>query len=235
MVYPLGDPPANTTFILSTGTLQDGEPLSIYQYWFFWPGCALAPTAPLCLAGHQYNDWEFIYLYWKTTNPLSPVLQTVYTRFHFYFWKATPGSQVTLNNTQVIVSFSTSFHSPTVDTLPLSSFLKPANYSVSIPFVSSSVLGLNSWSYPVTNGGPHTLPLWQDPTSPPATGPNAYEISSSGNAAAPDPFSLYGTGRNIPSAALAGLVSGAAVYFFLLVVVIDIRGFERILKRRRRR
>jgi hypothetical protein len=232
MLYPLGDPPANVTFLLTTGTLSDGEPVSAYQYWYFWPGCAIAPAGALCKAGHVANDWEFVYIYWKTTNPLAPTLMSVYTRFHFFFWKSTPGSQVTLNSTQVIVTFSTSFHSPTVDTAALSSFFKPSNASLSIPTPVTN-LGITIWSYPVTNGGPHFVTIWQDPSSPPAAGPNAYENDANGNAAPPDPFSLYGTGRNFQGALLAGLGGGFLSFLFFAVVRIDISGFKKILRRRR--
>lgn len=222
------------TFVTSTGSLGDGEPLSVYQYWYFWPGCALAPTSPLCLAGHSANDWEPVYIYWKTTNPAAPILLAVYTRFHFFFWRQTAGSQVTLNGTQPIITFSTTYHAPTVDTFKLTQFIKPANESLSIPYNPSQAppfIG-GAWIYSVSNGGPHTLTVFLDPGSPPASGPTAYENDAAGNAGPIDPFTLYGTGRNFQVGFIAGGVTTLAIFGLLTAVRIDIAGFRKVLGRK---
>lgn len=235
ILYPLGDPPSNVTYTVTTGTLSNGAPVSVYQYWFFWPGCALAPNSPLCLAGHQANDWEPLYIFWSPTLT-SGVLLNVYWRYHFYFWKNTPGSQTTLNGTQIIVTFSKTYHTPTVDTTPLSAFFKPSNVSLSIPVQTpASLPGLSSvWTYYVSNGGPHSLPIFLDPGSPPANGPNAYENSANGYAGPSDPFSPnFGTTHNYQIGLAAGSFAAGVIASLGLLVEVDIHGFQKILRRRR--
>jgi hypothetical protein len=222
-IYTKGAPPQNVTFLVSTGALADGEPLTVYQYWFFWQGCQLNPTGPLCLIGHSANAWEPLYLYWKTTNPTSPVLLAAETRTHFV-WRQTAGSQIELNGTQPVIKFALSkvtilgqsfagFVPTLLSSGPIVTLLG-ANATVTYPFTNSTGLfSQSNFYYPVTNGGPHTLQLFQDPNSPPSSGPNAYEPG----AAPADPFYLYGSGRNLQVGFLIG--AGVTFAFYLLFTV----------------
>jgi hypothetical protein len=117
----------------------------------------------------------------------------------------------------------------------LAGFLKPSNVSLSYPFNQNQQPPFvpGSWYYPVSNGGAHTLLVWLDPASPPATGPTAYENDASGNAGPADPLLLLGDTSNIQNGVLAGAVTTALIYGLFLAVEIDVAGFRKLLRRRR--
>ena len=111
------------------------------------------------------------------------------------------------------------------------SSLLGANASVSFPynpntpgFFTSSI-----WTYPVINGGPHNLPVINDPNSPYGTGPNAYEAG----AGPQDPFSLYGSGRNLQTAAAVGFVVTLGIYLISTAGLIEERRLKVWLRKRR--
>jgi hypothetical protein len=240
LIYTKGVPPSNITYQLSTGALGNGEPVSVFQYWFFWAGCGLAPQGRLCLAGHSGNDWEPLYIYWKTTNPISPVLLAVQTRLHF-IWRQVPGSQVQLNGTQVVVKFALASTTilgttyagilPTVlSSGPVNSLLG-SNATISYPLTNSTGLfGTSSWYYSLVNGGTHNVGLTLDPNSPPGTGPTAYEPG----AGPADPFVLYGSGRNVQTGFLVGAGVTFLTYLILSLGLFEERALKGWLRKRRR-
>lgn len=233
-------PPVNITYNVATGSLPDGEPLTVYQYWFFWPGCQLAPTSILCTQGHSNNVWEPLYIYWKTTNPAAPTLLAVFTRIHF-IWRQTGGANVQLNGTQVVLKLGfgsvsilgTTFTGivPAVFTTGLLVNLVGSNSSISFPYqqLSNNIFSPGGWIYPLTNGGPHGIPLILDQNSPPATGPTAYEPG----AGPADPFTLYGTGKNIQEGAVVGTLVTVGFFFIFAAGLAEERKIRAWLAKKR--
>ncbi len=198
IIVPTGDLPFNETFTTNT---VDG--LTCYQYWYEW----------LPNPSHPANDWEMVYLIWNTNNPILPTLVAVITRIHFISKLITSG--FSLKGTQLIVAFSTTFHTPVIRYYSgPTSLLVPSNSTTLYPIPPANSTQTNTY-----------ISIY-DPNSPYSTGPNAYEQSSSGNAAPIDCFGFYSGPRSIQNGFLYGIGAFAGAYFILAM------GGSRISKRR---
>jgi hypothetical protein len=186
-ILPAGDPFKNATYFVSSSGLK-----LCWEYWYFWPPSTAHPT----------NDWEPVYVYWDLGGIVprgsGPQLTAIGVRIHFV-WRLIfppialnltqlPGPPITTVGIQPYVTFSATFHTPTVKTTLIGRLLSPGN---------STVL----YNYPLT----------QDPTSPPASGPFAYEQTAVASAGPIDPWILLNGLASYQGGIIWGGIGGGSI------------------------